>query len=99
MGGLQLQGDPPPEACRMADGRSRIFAYGTLMTGYHNHHWLEEADLLGAASTLGKFQMYARNPKNQYYVGIPFISTVGGSAAVQTPAVNVRGECYAVTDV
>lgn len=69
------------------------------MTGFHNHHFLEEARLIGQYSTVDAYRMHARNPKSEYHVSIPFVSQLpAGSEAADAPEVHVLGELYAVSD-
>ncbi|HQJ56210.1 MAG TPA: gamma-glutamylcyclotransferase [Caldisericia bacterium] len=43
-----------------------LFAYGTLMSGYGNNHYLRNQKLIGSGTTDEKYTMYAS--------GIPFIN-------------------------
>ena len=43
-----------------------LFAYGTLMSGYGNNHYLRNQNLIGSGTTDEKYTMYAS--------GIPFIN-------------------------
>lgn len=68
----------------MTDKKHRVFVYGTLKRGIHNHHLLQTADYIGEAYTLDTFKMY--------HVGFPVIreAAEGGKA--------VYGEVYDVDD-
>ena len=89
--------DDVTAACELSDGRHRIFTYGTLMTGFHNHYYLEHSEFLGPSFTVNLFQMYARNPRTEYHTSIPFVAMEAGRAAVETPSTPIIGETYLVT--
>ena len=86
--------DDVTAACELSDGRHRIFTYGTLMTGFHNHHYLEQTEFLGPSFTVNLFQMYARNPKTEYHTSIPFVAMGGGRAALETPSTHLQPVCF-----
>lgn len=45
--------------------RSVIFVYGTLKSGFSNHHYLDGSNCLGAGRTVEKYGLYVE--------GIPFV--------------------------
>jgi gamma-glutamylcyclotransferase (GGCT)/AIG2-like uncharacterized protein YtfP len=59
-----------------------LFVYGTLKSGFWNHHYLEDSEYLGKAETKEKYAMYVG--------GIPFV--VKGQK-VST----IKGEVYEVS--
>jgi len=87
-----------PTSAEMPDGRHLVFVYGTLMSGFHNNHFLDGTEYQGVATTLAPYRMFARNPKTEYHVSIPFVAAHGESSAVDAPEVQIRGEVYAVTN-
>lgn len=42
----------------MSDKKHRVFVYGTLKRGIHNHRLLEQSQYIGEAFTVEKFRMY-----------------------------------------
>lgn len=69
----------------MSDNRHRVFVYGTLKRGIHNHHLLEKSEFIGNAYTVDTFKMYT--------VGFPIIMPADGPDAWA-----VYGEVYDVDD-
>lgn len=60
---------------------NKLFVYGTLKSGHGNNRFLETAEKIGDAITVGKFGFY----KN----GIPYVTD-------DEEKVNVKGELYKV---
>lgn len=59
----------------------RVFVYGSLKRGFHNHHFLEEATFLGGATTARSFDLWS----------------LGAFPAVTQPGrFHVTGEVYGV---
>lgn len=69
----------------MSDKKHRVFCYGTLKRGIHNHHLLETAQYLGNAYTVDTFRMF--------HVGFPIIFFDN-----HPDAKPVYGEVYDVDD-
>lgn len=65
--------------------KHRVFCYGTLKRGIHNHHLLSTAEFVGEAYTLDTFKMY--------HVGFPVIRF-----SDHPDAKAVFGEVYDVDD-
>lgn len=65
--------------------KHRVFCYGTLKRGIHNHHLLSTAEFVGEAYTLDTFKMY--------HVGFPIIRF-----SDHPDAKAVFGEVYDVDD-
>ena len=63
--------------------KHKVFVYGTLLNGYHNHYWLETSKLLDFATTDEKYVMFEQ--------GIPFVSK-------NMNVVHIKGELYEVDD-
>lgn len=80
----------------LPDGRHLIFSYGTLCRGFHNHHYMDGAEFLGDATTKSLYRMFARKPKNQHYMSLPFVAAHGHGAALDAPKMRIHGEVYAV---
>lgn len=65
-----------------------VFVYGSLLSGLHNHHYLSEAEALGAAqSAAAAFTMIDLGTFPGAYAAGP-----------DEPAGRLTGELYAVTD-
>lgn len=58
-----------------------LFVYGTLLEGYHNHHWIDGAEFVGVAVTGEKFTMYTNG-------SFP--------AVVSEPSYSIIGEVYEI---
>eukprot|EP00927_Polykrikos_kofoidii_P076735 TRINITY_DN73775_c0_g1_i1.p1 TRINITY_DN73775_c0_g1~~TRINITY_DN73775_c0_g1_i1.p1 ORF type:complete len:259 (-),score=26.75 TRINITY_DN73775_c0_g1_i1:175-951(-) len=86
-----------PASADMGDGRHLVFTYGTLMSGFHNNHFMDGAESRGCATTVESYRMFVRNPKTEYHVSIPFAAAHGEGAVLDAPEVPIRGEVYAVT--
>lgn len=69
----------------MSEKKHRVFVYGTLKRGVHNHHLLSSAEFVGNAYTLDQFKMY--------HVGFPVIRE-----SDHPDAKSVYGEVYDVDD-
>jgi gamma-glutamylcyclotransferase (GGCT)/AIG2-like uncharacterized protein YtfP len=65
--------------------KHRVFVYGTLKRGIHNHRLLEKSQFIGEAFTVEKFRMYN--------VGFPIIHE-----SDHPDAKSVFGEVYDVDD-
>ena len=76
----------PPEM------RHRVFTYGSLMRGLHNHHLLSSAQLLGAARTAASSYVLVDSG-----LGFPF-AIDAASRETRHPRTALLGECYAVDD-
>ena len=62
----------------------RIFAYGSLKRGCHNHHYIEQADYLGEHSTDARYTLISLGD-------YPAVINHGNTA--------IHGEVYAVDDL
>jgi gamma-glutamylaminecyclotransferase len=58
----------------------KLFIYGTVRKGFHNHHYLEGARYIGRARTKAKYSLYANT--------LPYL--------VKDPVCQVKGELYEV---
>lgn len=67
------------------DKKHRVFVYGTLKKGIHNHRLLASSDFIGNAYTLDTFKMF--------HVGFPVIKF-----SDHPDAKSVYGEVYDVDD-
>ena len=69
----------------LSDKKHRVFVYGTLKRGIHNHHLLEQSTFVGNAYTVDTFRMF--------HVGFPIIFFDN-----HPDAKSVFGEVYDVDD-
>ena len=70
----------------------KVFVYGTLRKGYHNHHYLDgESDFIGKAKSVEKYSMTAEERYMRGYRkrAIPFVS--------KKPEIEITGEIFEVS--
>lgn len=70
-------------ACSPKDGLVRVFTYGTLMRGFHNHKHLGDAVFMGCATTCEAYTMLSER--------FPYVD-----ASIYPPAGCIHGEVYVV---
>jgi gamma-glutamylaminecyclotransferase len=58
-----------------------VFVYGTLKSGFSNHHYLDGSDYLGAGKTVEKYALY--------FDGLPFVIR-------HESVTHIHGELYAI---
>eukprot|EP00003_Mantamonas_plastica_P025479 TRINITY_DN5002_c0_g2_i1.p1 TRINITY_DN5002_c0_g2~~TRINITY_DN5002_c0_g2_i1.p1 ORF type:complete len:161 (+),score=54.19 TRINITY_DN5002_c0_g2_i1:1-483(+) len=69
-----------------------MFTYGTLRKGFHNHHYLEGAEYIGAATTAEQYSMYTNHAdESRGSKGIPFVNP-------EEKKICIRGDVYCISE-
>lgn len=80
-----------PASAKTANGKTRVFVYGTLKQGFYNHTYLKNATYLGKATSFAKWCMVGKGMGFPYLLKMDLSGAYGGH--------NIKGEVYEVNSL